>query len=67
MRVRCKGRLWAAGAGRLIVGITAKYGTVAANVSSFYGNEWIRADGYSIGSAAFGSSGECRASDVRET
>ena len=37
-------------AGRLIVGITAQYGTVSANVSSSFGNGWIKADGYSVGS-----------------
>jgi fibronectin-binding autotransporter adhesin len=37
------------GAGRLIVGLNAQYGTVAADVSSIYGNGRIRADGYGVG------------------
>jgi fibronectin-binding autotransporter adhesin len=43
------GQLLETGAGKLIVGLIAQYGTVSANVSSFYGNGRIRADGYSIG------------------
>ncbi|MDX8513970.1 autotransporter outer membrane beta-barrel domain-containing protein [Mesorhizobium sp. VK23E] len=35
--------------GRLIVGLTAQYGTVTADVASFLGNGKIRADGYSTG------------------
>jgi outer membrane autotransporter protein len=37
------------GAGRLIVGLSAQYGTVDADVSSIYGNGRIRVDGYGVG------------------
>ncbi len=35
--------------GRLIIGLTAQYGTVAADVASFFGNGKIRTDGYASG------------------
>lgn len=45
--------------GKLIVGLTAQYGTVAADVASVFGNGKIRADGYSTGATLtwYGDSG----------
>lgn len=50
MQVGIDGLLTENRAGRLIVGFTAQYGTLATNVSSFYGDGRIRANGYSVGS-----------------
>jgi outer membrane autotransporter protein len=43
------GPVWESSAGKLVLGVTAQYGLVDANVASFYGNGQIQTDGYSIG------------------
>jgi outer membrane autotransporter protein len=40
------------GWGRMIVGLTAQYGLATANVSSFFGNGRIRAEGTGVGATA---------------